>query len=233
MSFIAAEKQIVEGVKECIAGNGFLQQEVDLDDEHHVSFVKKTQGLQYKFNFKFLFYDDNVLGIEPRMIVSYDSISKIVNKALGTDDEYYAVSTRLGALLNQKNKDGFFNSNENVEIEFKVTEANIKKAIAKVYDPFFVKAGSLFMEKTSSLKDLDTLINGWVLKSSALKAMAYFGSNRPWQITTGIIAAKLVKRPDYDQLLERYLAFAETKDPESNDWIKNFYTIVDYLKKMK
>jgi hypothetical protein len=233
MKYKATEKQIVEGIKELIGGSGFLQQEVDIDKEHYASFVKKVPGQQYEFYFRFLFYDDNVLGIEPRLIVSYDSISQIVSKALGNDKEFYAVSTRLGSLLNPKNKDGFFNSNDCVNIEFTVSEANTKKAIGKLYDPYFSKGTSTFMEKTSSLKDLDALINGWVLKSNTLKAMAYFGSNRPWQITTGIIAAKLVKRPDYDQLLERYLAFAETKDPESNDWIKNFYTIVDYLKKMK
>ncbi len=236
MNFKPIEEKIIQEVEFQLKPYRFELLKLDLEKDHYADFVLEDDEKHFVFGFRFLLYEKH-LSIEPKIFVSYDIITQLVKKVIPWESDYYngwlAISSRLGVLLNPKNKDGFYNDNDCVHIEVTPTEKGIEQAVSILMNKFFKLGALTFIENTNSLFRIDALINGWVLKNAEpLKSLAYFGSHRPWQITTGIIVAKMVERPDFSELLERYSSFAKTKDPNVNEWIKDFYSFVEYFKKM-
>lgn len=88
-----------------------------------------------------------------------------------------------------------------------------------------------FIEETNSLEKIDRLVNDHALNSESLRKRVHFGSNRPWQILTGIIVAKLVNRSNYRQLKEGYQDFAKDFKLGEVRSIDRFHKVVEYFDK--
>ncbi|NOS94570.1 MAG: hypothetical protein HOP30_21880 [Cyclobacteriaceae bacterium] len=233
MDFSKVERRIVDQVDLKLKEFGFRLYKVDLQREHYANFILEREDRHFIFGIRFLHYSSEI-GIEPKILVSYNRVTEIVKKVIGWESEYYhgwlAISARIGDLINPKNSDGFFNDNDCLQIDFKPTENEIEKAISKLMKKYFHIGALNFIEKTNTLEKAECLANEWVLKSDErINRLAYFG-HIPWQITTGIILAKLVDNPNYDQLLERYNSYAKNLDPEENEWIKDFYAFSEYFR---
>lgn len=226
----AIERQIVEKITPLLKPYEFEMSHLDLEKDHTIEFRRKKNGINYIFKIRFLHYERSI-AMEADIILSYDEIYRFAKKIIAMkSDDYWVMSSRLGILLNPKNKDGFFNDNKCLQIEVKPTDASIEKATSVLIIKFFKEGVMDFIEKTDDIKKLDHLVNGSVKNGEPLRGLAYF-TNRPWQITTGIVLAKLTDNPRYNEILDVYQTFINERLSPTSEQVLDFKAFVEYFKK--
>ncbi len=233
MNHQITENRIIDELKPLLKQYKFELTKIDLKKEHYAHFTLQGNRMHHIFSVGFLHYERSI-AIEAGIIASYDEITELAKKVVSWDSDYFkgylAISSRLGILLNPKNKDGFFHDNDCLQIAVKPTEEGIEKAISILMKKFFKKGAMNFIENTETIQKADHLVNSWVKKGEPLRMLAYF-THLPWQITTGIVLARLNNNPRYDEILEVYQTFVKERLSPDSERILDFKVFVEYFKK--
>jgi hypothetical protein len=233
MDYQNIEKKIVERFTALLKPHRLELTRVDLKKEHFADFILFGDRTHHIFSIQFLHYEKS-LAMEAGIIASYDQMTELARKVISWESEYFkgylAISSRLGLVLNPENKDGFSHNNHCLQIEVKPNEEGIEEAISILMTKFFEKGAIDFIEKTDTMQKADLLVNSWVKKGEPLRKLVYF-THLPWQITTGIILAKLTSNPRYEEILNVYETFVKERLTSSSELILDFKAFVEYFRK--
>jgi len=231
MNYQSIEKKIVERFTSLLKPHKFDLTKVDLEKERYAHFVLFGDRMHHIFTLRFLHYEKS-LAMEAGIIASYDQMTELAKKVVSWDSEYFkgylAISSRLGLVLNPENEDGFSHDNHCLQIEVKPNEEGIDKAISILMTKFFEKGAVDFIEKTDTMQKADLLVNSWVKKGEPLRKLVYF-THLPWQITTGIVLAKLTNNPRYEEILDVYQTFVKERLSPTSERILDFRAFVEYF----
>jgi hypothetical protein len=227
------EKKIIERFTSLLKPHKFELSRADLEKEHFADFILFGDRMHYIFSIQFLHYEKG-LAMEAGILASYDQMTELAKKVISWDSEYFkgylAISSRLGLVLNPKNENGFSHDNDCLQIEVNPNEEGIEKAISILLTKFFEKGAMDFIEKTNTMQKADLLVNIWVKKGEPLRKLVYF-THLPWQITTGIVLAKLTSNPRYEEILDVYETFIRERLSPTSERILDFKAFVEYFKK--
>ncbi len=225
------EKTLVDRLSKELILHNFEVNRIDLDKEHNADFILNGDKVHHIFGVRFLHYEKNI-ALESDIIASYDEVTELAKKVVSWESKYFkdylAMSSRLGIALNPKNKDGFFNDNDCLQIELEPNEKSIDRALSILMKKFFRNGALSFIEKTNTIQKADFITNSWVRKGEPMRLLTYY-PHVPWQMTTGIVLAKLTKNPRYAEILDVYQDFIRDRLSPDSERIKDFKAFVKYF----
>ncbi len=231
MKYKIIEKTIVDQLGKELILHNFVINRIDLDKEHSVDFILTRDKVHHIFGIRFLHYEKN-MAIESHIIASYDEVTDLAKKVVSWESDYFkdylAMSSSLGLVLNPKNKDGFFNDNDCLQIELEPNEKSIDKALSILIKKYFQNGALNFIEKTNTIQKADLITNSWVRRGEPMKLLTNY-PHIPWQMTTGIALAKLTNNPRYSEILDVYQGFINERLSPDSERIKDFKAFVKYF----
>lgn len=186
------------------------------------TFVKKQKENIFKIE---LIIRDTMFGckIEIYIYIYNKKISDIYNKISNSERKkyFFAVGGSLATIMN--NKGDLYLKQYFLDYEIE-DEGDISKFISyfsKVYNEFI----KIYFEKFSNLEEIDQGLNTQPTKSVVHRA------TNPYRCIVGIIAAKLVNRPNYEELVKIYRN--EISVSVKDEDIIDYENIVDFLSELK
>jgi len=227
------EKLIVSKFSELIAKDHFIIDKDDLKSNSLVRFYLKNQSTHYYLIISFLKYG-SIINIEPRLVVCYDQLTGIMQQIKDVNSNNFkgwlAISSLMGIYINPKNQDGYFNSNETIEFRFEKNANGSAEQISETLYSLYMTSIKRYIEETVNVFSLDFLINTNEIVNidKPVKPRVHFSGNLPWQINTGIMAAKLSGNKNYDLLLDKYTAYMNGLSND-NPYKADYFKIVNAL----
>jgi hypothetical protein len=188
MSKEVLKKDLLESLRDPLEAYGFVL------NKGLAEFTKKQKGGWNKFQLVFL---NRKAGweIDLGMLIRKDVIENIYHQASYFDPKYHKTTPSLGIAIEKFINDGneyrcYLNLESDIE------------SCADYIENLFIKVALPFFEQYDNLRKMDEAVN---IKSgiSIFSGLKYEGN-------LGIILAKLVKNPDYDFFLEKYLNYYKT-----------------------
>jgi len=172
-------------------------------------FVKKQKGGWEKFQLIFLNRKDT-WEINLGMLIRKDVIEDIYHQASSFDKKYQKGTPTIGITVEKYINDGkehrcYLGSEDDIE------------RCAQYIENLFLKVAKPFFEEYDNIKAMDKAVN--------IKNGCSIFSGLKYEGNLGIILAKLVKNPDYDFFLEKYLNHYKT--------LANGFYLPEYLKLVK
>ena len=203
---------LFESVRRQLAGDGFeLKAARD-------KFIRRHNGITDHFQ---LVCRDAKPGyrIQPNAGVRIDRVEQIFHQTSGFEPQYQdntsTMGAPVGALLTENPRACEFLLESESEI------ASVTEEIVRVFREFALP----YFERCGSLAAIDAELNAKPGERTRQRALAWF------RCSTGLIVAKLVGRPDYEQLVAFYTDVM-TKD-NKGFYLKRFQALVKSLESVE
>lgn len=207
---------------------GFSLTKVVVKSEKRMEFVNKEGG--FTFHFSVFFGKKSCDAFVHSRHKEFDQIFKYVYKEYAKN--CYTASTRLDYYCSQKNKDGYFRSNDGVEIPLKMGDSDsIPDLIYGIYQIYFIGGVQRFMANTNSISKLDSLVNDIpIFEREKGRRNLHFG-NIPHEAAIGLLSAKLNKNSKLPYLLEGYSKRIAQSNPDF-PFTKLFFKVSDFIQEV-
>ncbi len=206
-------QQISDGVLESFQKHGFKYRKAQKE------FIRKTDNIEQIF--RLLYYKkDKYITIDPKLIIQVIEIESIYKSIAEIEGRpYLTLGNHFLAIRDYDGDD--FNYKKKPTKEWLIEDEEDVKHLIKIIPEYLEENILPYFEKISSISRADELLNKYPEK------MCVHNYSYPLRANIAIIAAKLNKNPQYDELIEIYEK--ELLDAEENHK-KEFYKIINVLK---
>lgn len=214
MKITEVKEQIVEGISKSFQKHDFKYKKQSED------FIRQINNTSQIFRLNFYRENNGTITIKPEIIIHINDIETIYKSIAYIKDRPYLT---LGNYFSEiRDYDGNALNYKKKPIKYWLIEdgEDIEHLI-KIIPEYLVEDILPYFESNSSIKRVDELLNEFPEK------MCVHNYIYPLRANIAIIAAKLNKNPQYDELIETYEK--ELVDAEEN-YKKEFYEIIDVLK---
>jgi hypothetical protein len=211
------ESGIITRFNRMIENQGFIEIENGLKSEHFVDYMLVTGDVHYVLSIgfirpNFLKYSNYLSVSSPQVTEEYMKVDPVFT------GRWRILSFNLDTFLNPQNADGFYNTGNTTGTYITKTpesEEELERNAAELYNVYFKPVIEQIVPQTNSLAKLDHLLSG---------SKAIYDVNKPLkirvysdtlvrQVLASVLVAKVVNRPNYPELVKRYLKYAEKFEP--------------------
>jgi hypothetical protein len=205
---VRVKKEVLESVFADVSRLGFaLKASKD-------SFIRAANGISDVFQLVFL---DGKPGwrIQPNIGVRIEKVEEIFHRTSGFDSKLQQDTVTVGGGV------GNILSGDNRSCEFGVVSESEVPAVSKEVGRVFTEIALPYFERFHSLSAIDAELNGKPTERTPNGRAPYL------RCATGVIVAKLIGRPNYDELVNIYTEFLRQSD--RGFYLKRFQSLVESL----
>ncbi|MEQ1677947.1 MAG: hypothetical protein ABL876_14660, partial [Chitinophagaceae bacterium] len=192
-------------------------------DSKRKRFVKEIKGGMQVFDLLFYAYPNEIL-VKPVFKIKLHLIEDIYHQVTQKEKSYNEETQTLGNSLGQimKHYDNSDRIGTTEDISYKIENEDDIEILKKVIPERFKEYILPYFNKNSSIEQVDKLLNEFPRELSI--------HNRPYPIRAciAIIAARLVRNPNYNELLKIYDEETVDANPENR---KEFEDLAKLLEK--
>lgn len=226
------KKKLIKSLSDYINPSGFIPNKTINLDCDEFNFLKEDSVARFHFTVRIL--ENNRL--ETWLGIEFHELTKQIKKATNwKPGKYYkgylAISVKLGLLINPLNKDGYFNSNDCIDIKFphNYNSDSLEKLESQLLIDHFKKCALKTFEKLNSIKKLDEILNNEPLSKGDLPRI-FFPANIYKEIFISVLSAIISERKNLNEVVDKYLSFIENDNPYDNIIIKHIYQTLNYFR---